>query len=100
MQYKNFTQHIGIIGKDVELHHTQKGVAVISFPLKVVDRHQAKDGVKERETWVSIVAYDKVAEAFDGKKKGCRVLIEGKLQNKKIGEILTVEVVVQNFMFL
>ena len=96
MFYKNYTEHIGNIGMDVELHYTTKNVPVVSFSLAIIDKYKTAEGVKERKTWVPVVAYDKVAQEFAGKPKGTKVLIEGRLQTKGA----TVEVVVQNFMFL
>jgi len=97
MTSKNFTQHIGNIGKDIELHYTLRNVPVVSFPLIVIDKYKSQDGLKERVTQVSVVAYDKVAEEFVGKTKGTKVLIEGRIQNRKD---MTMEIVVQNFTFI
>lgn len=76
---------IGNLIKDVELRHTQAGMQVASFHVACNEKYKDKQGaVKESVEYVSIVAWDKLAEICkEYLHKGSKVYIEGKLQTRK-----------------
>jgi len=74
---------LGRLTKDVELRYTQhSNTAVASFAL-AVDRKFTKAGEEKQTDFFNIVAWNKLAEtASEHLKKGMRVGIIGKLQNR------------------
>lgn len=76
---------VGNLGKDPEMRQTQAGKAVASFSIACSESWKDKSGEKqERTEWVSVSAFDKLAEIC-GKylKKGSQVYVEGRLQTDK-----------------
>ena len=72
----------GNLARDPEVRYTQSGKAVASFSLAVNRRFgKANDGQQPSADFISIVAWEKLAE-FCGNylTKGSRILVEGRLQ--------------------
>ena len=81
----NKTVHIGRLGADPELRYTATGTPVANFRLAVNRRVRQGEGGEGREEtdWFSVVAWQKLAETCANHlKKGSRVYIEGRLQNR------------------
>ena len=97
----------GNLTRDVEIKHTQGGMAIGKFGL-AVNRKQTKDGeTKESVCFVDCTAFGKVAELLaQYVKKGNPLFIDGRLEyssweDKKDGSKRNrLEVVVENFQFL
>jgi single-strand DNA-binding protein len=73
---------VGNVGKAVELKYTTGGTAVAKFSLACTESFKQKDGTwTERTEWVSVTAWEKLAEII-GKfvTKGSKLYIEGRLQ--------------------
>lgn len=72
---------LGRLTKDVEIRYTQAtNTAVASFTL-AVNRKFVKEGEEQQADFISIVAWNKLAEnASKYLRKGLQVLITGKLQ--------------------
>lgn len=84
MRDLNKVMLIGNVGADPEMRFTANGSPVTSFRIAVNRQRQGADGERRDETeWVSIVAWNKLAETcnqFLG--KGRRVYVEGRLQTR------------------
>jgi single-strand DNA-binding protein len=81
----NKAQVIGNAGKDAEVRYTGTGKAVASFSVATTDSWKDKTSgqMQERTEWHNIVAWDRLAEICgEYVKKGTRVYIEGKIQNR------------------
>lgn len=80
----NQCQFIGRLGKDPEVRYMPSGKAVTSFSI-AVGSSWTKDGEKQESTeWVSISAFDKLAEICgEYLKKGSQVFIQGRLKTDK-----------------
>jgi single-strand DNA-binding protein len=81
----NKAQVIGNAGKDAEVRYTGTGKAVASFSVATTDswKDKASGQMQERTEWHNIVAWDRLAEICgEYVKKGTRVYIEGKIQNR------------------
>lgn len=67
---------LGNLGRDPELRYSAAGKAVANFSLAVNEKY----GDNQKTTWVTIVAWDKLAEnCANHLRKGSKVLVEGKL---------------------
>ena len=68
----------GFIGRDPEITYSQKGTAVVKFPVAT------SNGKEKDPTWHNCVAFsekaEKIAEYF---KKGDEIFLEGKQENTK-----------------
>ena len=98
---------IGFLGNNVELRHTQSGVAVANFRMATHERWNDRDGKpQERTEWHRIVVWAKQAETCaEYLSKGRQVHIEGKLQtrqweDKNGSKQYTTEVVAERVTFL
>ena len=104
MLFKNQVILLGNIGQTVEARKTSSGKLCAQFHLATTKKFQKNGEWVEKTTWHNIVAWDKVAEIFDGIGGGSKVYIEGELQTRTFednGEkkYLT-EVSVQEFYFV
>jgi single-strand DNA-binding protein len=97
---------IGNVGKDPDVRYTASGIPVATFSLATSEIWKDKDGnQQERTDWHNIVAWRKLAEIIQEiVKKGSRVLVEGKIQNRsfeKNGERRFItEIVADNILLL
>ena len=76
---------IGNLGADTEVRYTQSGSPVCSFKIACSEKYKDASGnMQENTEWVSIVAWNKLAEICGQYlHKGSRVYIEGRLQTRK-----------------
>lgn len=95
----------GRIANDLDMKHTQSGVAVLSFRIAVDRKYKNANG--ERETdFINCVAWRKTAETMNQYLgKGSLIGIEGNIQtrdyeNNQGQRIYVTEVVVNDFAFL
>ncbi|MBX2992787.1 MAG: single-stranded DNA-binding protein [Bacteroidetes bacterium] len=99
---------IGNLGKDPELRYTTSGIAVATFSLATSDSWKDQEGnTQERTEWHNIVAWRKLAEICgEWLKKGKRVYIEGRIQNRSYDDKNTgqkryiTEIVADNMIML
>lgn len=76
----NQCNFIGRLGKDVELRYSAAGNAIASFSLAVGWKGKETEGVE----WVSVAAFDKLAEICGQYlKKGSQVFISGRMKTEK-----------------
>ncbi|MBA4408479.1 MAG: single-stranded DNA-binding protein [Bacteroidota bacterium] len=73
---------VGNVGRDPEIRHLDKGVAVARFSLATTENYTAKTGEKVSNTeWHNIVAWRGLAEVAEKYvKKGSQLYIEGRLK--------------------
>jgi single-strand DNA-binding protein len=99
---------IGNLGKDPEMSYTASGTAVTKFTL-AVKRVGAKSPTGERQDetdWFNIIAWRQLAETCNTYlKKGQKVCVEGRLQQRKYtdkngAERLAVEVIINEMEML
>ncbi len=77
MQGLNSVQLIGNLGRDPDLRFTAGGKAVVNLRLAVTTGF----GDNARTDWLTIVAWDKLAEACNQYlAKGSRIFVAGRLQ--------------------
>lgn len=81
----NKCMFIGRLGADPESRYMPSGKAVCNFRIACGSQWKDKDGEKqERTEWVSVSAFDKLAEICgEYLKKGAQVFIEGRMQTRK-----------------
>lgn len=99
---------IGNLGKDPELRYTSSGVAVATFSIATSESWKDQDGnTQEKTEWHNIVAWRKLAEICgEWLKKGKRVYIEGRIQNRSYDDKNTgqkryiTEIVADNMIML
>ncbi|MBI5471771.1 MAG: single-stranded DNA-binding protein [Ignavibacteriae bacterium] len=99
---------IGNLGKDPELRYTSSGVAVATFSMATTESWKDQDGNQQEKTeWHNIVAWRKLAEICgEWLKKGKRVYIEGRIQNRSYDDKNTgqkryiTEIVADNMIML
>ena len=101
----NNTSLTGRIANDLELKHTQSGVAVLSFRIAVDRKYKNAQG--ERETdFINCVAWRQTAETMaQYLGKGSLIGIEGSIQTRDYQHnqgytVYVTEVLVDNFAFL
>lgn len=76
----NQCNFIGRLGKDVEVRYSAAGKALASFSLAVGWKGKDTEGVE----WVSVTAFDKLAEICGQYlKKGSQVFISGRMKTEK-----------------
>lgn len=76
----NQCNFIGRLGRDVETRYTQAGKAVATFSIACSE----KRGDNETTEWVSVVAWEKLAEICQQYlSKGSLVFISGRMQTRK-----------------
>ena len=75
---------IGHVGRDPEIKHLDKDVAVANFPLATSENYTAKTGEKVSTTeWHNIVAWRGLAELSEKYiKKGRELYIEGRIRTR------------------
>jgi len=73
---------VGNVGRDPEIKHLDKGVAVANFSIATTETYIAKTGEKISNTeWHNIVAWRGLAETIEKYvKKGSLLYIEGRLR--------------------
>jgi len=81
----NLCQFIGRLGKDPETSATPSGTTVTKVSIAVGEQWKDKAGQKkESTTWVSVVAFGKLAEIMGQYlKKGSKVYLSGKMSTRK-----------------
>lgn len=81
----NKVQLIGRLGSDVEVRHTSAGQSVGQFSLATNNKFKRSDGTEvDQVTWHRIVVWGKAAEvAAQYLKKGSRLYVEGRLNNRE-----------------
>ena len=89
----NKAQLSGRITRDIELKHTPKGMAVVSFSIAMDEGYKDQSGQwQKKTTFIDCVAFDKVAEQVNIQaRKGMSVIVEGKLTIKKYTDKSEVE---------
>jgi single-strand DNA-binding protein len=105
----NFNKVIlmGNLTRDIELRHTQGGMAIAKFGLAVNRRATSQSG-EQRETtcFVDLTAFGKIAELLNQYvKKGSPLFVDGRLEystweSQEGGKRSKLEVIVENFQFL
>ncbi len=75
---------IGNLGRDPDMSYTTSGLAVTKFSM-AVNRVSKVGGERKEETeWFNIVAWNQLAETCNTYlKKGQKVFVEGRLQQRK-----------------
>jgi single-strand DNA-binding protein len=75
---------VGNVGRDPEIRHLDKGVAVANFPLATSESYLAKNGEKITTTeWHNIVVWRGLAEVAEKYvKKGRQLYIEGRIRTR------------------
>ena len=73
---------VGNVGRDPEIKHLDKGVAVAKFSLATTENYTSKTGEKVSTTeWHNIVAWRGLAEIVEKYvKKGSQLYIEGRIR--------------------
>lgn len=73
---------VGNVGRDPEVRHLDKGVAVARFSLATTENYTSKTGEKVSNTeWHNVVAWRGLAEVVEKYvKKGSQLYIEGRLR--------------------
>ena len=73
---------VGNVGRDPEIRHLDKGVAVARFSLATTENYTSKTGEKVSNTeWHNIVAWRGLADVMEKYvKKGSQLYIEGRLR--------------------
>ncbi len=73
---------VGNVGRDPEIRHLDKGVAVARFSLATTENYTSKTGEKVSNTeWHNIVAWRGLAEVMEKYvKKGSQLYVEGRLR--------------------
>ena len=98
---------VGNLGSDPELKYTGSGTAVASFNVATSEKWKGQDGeMQEKTEWHKIIVWKKMAETCNEHlKKGSKVYIEGKIQNRKYqnndgNDVNITEIVAQSVKFL
>jgi len=81
----NLCQFIGRLGKDPETTYTPSGTTVTKVSIAVGEQWKDSAGQKkESTTWVSVVAFGRLAEIMGQYlKKGSKVYLSGKMSVRK-----------------
>lgn len=104
----NFNQVIlmGNLTRDVELRHTQSGMALAKFGMAINRKWSQNGEQKESTCFVDLTAWGKQAELLNQYvKKGSQLFVEGRLEystweTPEGGKRNKLEVVVENFQFM
>jgi len=79
----NRMQLLGNIGKDPETRFTTSNVAVTSFSIATTNSYKDKSGQWQNDTtWHNIVCFSLSDYLKDNLKKGKKVYLEGRIQNR------------------
>lgn len=75
---------VGNVGRDPEIRHLDKGVAVARFSLATTENYTSKTGEKVSNTeWHNVVAWRQLAELSEKYiKKGSQLYVEGRLRTR------------------
>ncbi len=75
---------IGNVGKDPEVKHLDKGLAVVTLPIATTERFKDKNGeLREQTEWHNVVFWRSLAEFVERHvRKGSQVFVEGKLRTR------------------
>ena len=75
---------VGNVGRDPEVRHLDKGVAVANFPLATTETYLAKNGERVSTTeWHNIVVWRGLAEVAEKYvTKGRQLYIEGRIRTR------------------
>lgn len=105
----NFNKVIlmGNLTRDIELRHTQSGMAIAKFGMAINRRSSTQSG-EQRETtcFVDLTAFGKQAELLNQYvRKGSPLFIDGRLEystweSQEGGKRSKLEVIVENFQFM
>ena len=76
---------VGNLGRDPEVHQTQQGRTVVTFPLATHERWVDADGASHQQTqWHNVVVWGRQAEACGMYlHKGRQVYVEGALRSRQ-----------------
>ena len=105
----NFNKVIlmGNLTRDIELRHTQGGMAIAKFGMAINRRTSSKDGEQRESTcFVDMTAFGKSAELLNQYvRKGSPLFVEGRLEfstweSQEGGKRSKLEVIVENFQFM
>ncbi|HEB54550.1 MAG TPA: single-stranded DNA-binding protein [bacterium] len=105
----NFNKVIlmGNLTRDVELRHTQGGMAIAKFGMAVNRRTTSQSGEQRESTcFVDLTAFGKTAELLNQYvRKGSPLFVDGRLEystweSQDGGKRSKLEVIVENFQFL
>ena len=105
----NFNKVIlmGNLTRDVELRHTQGGMAIAKFGMAVNRRTTSQSGEQRESTcFVDLTAFGKTAELLNQYvRKGSPLFVEGRLEystweSQDGGKRSKLEVIVENFQFM
>ena len=105
----NFNKVIlmGNLTRDIELRHTQAGMAIAKFGMAINRKSSSQSG-EQRETtcFVDLTAFGKSAELLNQYvKKGSPLFVDGRLdystwESQDGGKRSKLEVIVENFQFM
>ncbi len=75
---------IGNVGKDPEVKHLDKGLAVVTLPIATTERFKDKNGdLREQTEWHNVVFWRSLAEFVERHvRKGSQVFVEGRLRTR------------------
>ena len=71
---------VGNLGRDPEARYTPQGTLTVSFSMAVTRQWGQGDAQKKETIWVSVTAWEKLAESCQGLKKGQQVMVKGYLK--------------------
>jgi len=74
----------GIITNDVEVKYTPDGIQIVNLRVAIHRKYKnKKDEIKEETTFITVVAWNKIAEnCAKYLKKGRKVFVEGELRTR------------------
>lgn len=75
---------IGNVGRDPEVKHLDKGLAVVTLPVATTERFKDKNGeLREQTEWHNIVFWRSLAEFVERHvRKGSQIFVEGRLRTR------------------
>ncbi|MCR9243765.1 MAG: single-stranded DNA-binding protein [bacterium] len=97
---------LGNLTRDIELRHTQSGMALAKFGMAVNRKYSVQGEQKESTCFVDLTAWGKQAEILQQYvRKGSQLFVEGRLEystweSQDGGKRSKLEVVVENFQFV
>jgi single-strand DNA-binding protein len=96
---------LGNLTRDVELRHTQSGMALAKFGMAINRKWSQNGEQKESTCFVDLTAWGRQAELLNQYvKKGSQLFVDGRLEystwESEGGKRSKLEVVVENFQFL
>ena len=80
----NSVQLLGNLARDPEVRYTQSGRAVATFTVAATNTYidSTTNETKEQTAFVNCVAWGKLGEAVGNYRKGNRLFVEGRIQNR------------------